>query len=184
MALALSIGVFGPKINEFEQLRNNNYYHVARVPMIPLYSLSFLKYLYVVVVFVLAIGVDCFTHPLETEAIREQLSAKSLAMAHFMDPDLRCVNVVGNLQSQLGSTSSEATTVAKSEESDMPHEEHEHTQPSKVGFVRTSEGGWTFALLVNEAWESVKPIVKVVVLEEAKEKKLGVFGDAYVDWKK
>ncbi|KAJ4390969.1 hypothetical protein N0V93_004568 [Gnomoniopsis smithogilvyi] len=184
MALAFSIGLFGPRLNDAEQLRDN-YVLVTRVPMIPLYCLLFLKFLYVVVVIILALGVYCFTHPAETEVIRELLSVKGLAMAHFSDPGRCRAEVVGQLQSQLGSFSSEATIVTESAMSSMPQQEHagEQTKMLKVGCVRTSEGRWTFALIAQEVWQSVKPIVNVVVMQEAKANKLGVFGDAYVAWK-
>lgn len=165
------MGVFGPKMNDVEQLRDNDVV-VTRVPMIPLYTLLFFKLVYVVAVILLAIGVFCFTHPAETESIREQLSVQGLAMAHFTQPGLRRANVVGQFQSQLASTDSKVTIVTESKERNTLEAEQE--KEAKVGFVPTPEGTWTFALLVNEAWQSVKPIAKVIIMQEAKDKKLGI----------
>lgn len=183
MALAFSAGVFGPKINDVEQMRNNNVV-VTRVPMIPLYALLILKLLYVLVVLSLAVGAYFFTHPAETEAIRDQLSVKGLAMSYFKHPDIRRANVMGQFQSQLGSFSSDTTVTEEAKAWDTAREIQEQGQGTKVGLVPTPEGKWTFALIVDETWHNLKPIVKVLVMQKAKEKKLGVFGDAYVVWKK
>jgi hypothetical protein len=99
-ALAMSVGVFAPRVNEIEQVRNSTI-SVARVPLIPLYLLLGFKFLYVVTVIVLAIGAYCFTHPAETEIVKAQLSVKGLAAAHFDQPDLLRENVVKEVQSRL-----------------------------------------------------------------------------------
>lgn len=183
MALAFSAGVFEPKLNDVEQIRNNNV-AVTRVPMIPLYTLLVLKLLYVLVVVALAIGAYFFTHPAETEAIRDQLSVKGLAMSYFKHPGMRRANVMGQFQSQFGSFSSDSTVTEEARAWDTAREVQEQGQGTKVGLVPTPEGKWTFALVVDETWHNVKPIVQVLVMQKAKEKKLGVFGDAYVAWKK
>lgn len=183
MALAFSAGVFGPKINDVEQIRNNNV-AVTRVPMIPLYTLLVLKLLYVLVVVALAIGAYLFTHPAETEAIRDQLSVKGLAMSYFKHPDMRRANVMGQFKSQFGSINSDKTVKDEANAWDAAREVQEQGYRTKVGLVPSTDGKWTFALLVDETWHNVKPVVKVVVMQKAKEKKLGVFGDAYVAWKK
>ncbi|KAF3764421.1 hypothetical protein M406DRAFT_71036 [Cryphonectria parasitica EP155] len=61
-ALSTSLGVFVPQTNILEQGRNNAV-SVTRVPLVPLYLLLCLDWLYVVVVLCLVIGVSCFTHP-------------------------------------------------------------------------------------------------------------------------
>lgn len=185
MALAFSAGIFGPKINDVEQIRNNNV-AVTRVPMIPLYTLLVLKLLYVLVVVALAIGAYLFTHPAETEVIRDQLSVKGLAMSYFKHPDVRRANVMGKFKSQFGSISSDTTVTDEAKAWDVARElqVQEQGQGTKVGLVPTPDGKWTFALFVDETWHNVKPVVKVLVMQKAKEKKLGVFGDAYVAWKK
>ncbi|KAL6244665.1 hypothetical protein RBB50_008193 [Rhinocladiella similis] len=99
-ALELSVGVFAPLVNDLEQIRNSTV-QVARIPLIPLYLLLGFKFIYVVVVVVLAIGAYCFTHPAETEIVKAQLSVKGLAAAHFDQPDLMRQDVVKQVQSRL-----------------------------------------------------------------------------------
>lgn len=211
-ALSLSIGVFEPLVNNLEQLRDDAV-NVARVPMIPLYLLLSLKLLYVVVVITLAIGVYCFTHPAETEVVKAQLSVHGLAAAHFNEPDLVRSNVVKEVQSRLdrsggsGSDSSRRNSEKGSSDGASSNEASEPTQGQvgraatapvtsremdaaedqehkpKVGLIATKEGAWTFAVLANGAWQSVKPIVKEVVLQEAQAGQLGTAGNVYAAWK-
>lgn len=205
-ALALSIGVFEPLANDLEQLRDNAV-NVARVPMIPLYLLLSLKLLYVVVVIVLAVGVYCFTHPAETEVVKAQLSVHGLAAAHFNEPDLVRSNVVKELETRLGQAQgggddgnssrresdgssaaadpkrqvNRATTTPVTSREQGAAEDQEHK--TKVGLIPTSEGTWTFAVLANGAWQSIKPIVQEVVLQEAQAGQLGTAGNVYAAWK-
>lgn len=208
-ALSLSIGVFEPLVNDLEQLRDNAI-NVARVPLVPLYLLLSLKLLYVVVVIVLAVGVYCFTHPAETEVVKAQLSMHGLAAAHFNEPDLVRSNVVKEVQSRLGQAGSPDGGDDSRRESDSPSsdgasstdpkqqvnrattapvtsreqdaaEGQEHK--TKVGLIPTKEGAWTFAVLANGAWQSIKPIVKEVVLQEAQAGQLGTAGNVYAAWK-
>lgn len=199
-ALAMSIGVFVPLVNELEQVRNNNV-NVTRVPMVPLYLLLGLKFIYVIVVIFLAIGVYCFTHPAETEVVKAQLSVKGLVAAHFDQPDLLRGNVVKEVQSRLEETSTGATGDGRSDPSASirPVEEVEtgtsgssslskstpatDRHETRVGIVPTPEGAWKFALVINGAWQSVKPIVKDIVLVEAKQGNLGAVGEDYAAWK-
>ncbi|KAJ9498712.1 hypothetical protein LTR96_000191 [Exophiala xenobiotica] len=99
-ALELSVGVFTARVNDLEQLRNSSV-SVARIPLVPLYLLLGFKFVYVVVVIILAIGAYCFTHPAETEIVKAQLSVKGLAAAHFDQPDLIRQDVVKQVQSRL-----------------------------------------------------------------------------------
>lgn len=199
MAMATPIGVFVPMANDLEQVRNNTV-NVTRVPMIPLYLLLGLKFLYVIVVIILAIGVYCFTHPAETEVVKAQLSVKGLVAAHFDQPDLIRSNVVKEVQSRLDQTSLGATGGADAAASSAPNGPAEGVKTAagptssseqvqgdggvkKVGLVPTPEGTWKFALVVNGAWESVKPIVKDIVLVDAQAGKFGEVGKDYAAWK-
>lgn len=223
-ALTLSVGVFAPRRNDLEQLRDNAV-AVARVPLVPLYLLLGLKLLYVVVVVVLAVGVYCFTHPAETELVKAQLSVHGLAAAHFNEPDLVRSNVVKEVQSRLdtaaaknggsnaggektsssdrsSSTSSAVvvTEVDPKQQGSLPRAatapvtsqeqeaaaaaaEGDASDTPKVGLLPTREGTWTFAVLANGAWQSVKPIVQDVVLSQAQAGNLGTAGDVYAAWK-
>lgn len=201
-ALSLSIGVFVPSVNELEQGRNNTV-TVTRVPLVPLYILLGLKLLYVVVVIILAIGAYCFTHPAETEVVREQLSIKGLVAAHLETPSTirdRVMTRVHNQVSQakgerpfpggagvgvavgaaaVGTAAVGATTGELAVEGQSKAEEdHE----PKVGLLPAEDGSWKFALLMNGAWQSVKPIVKDFVLQESQTGKFGAMGDAYAAW--
>ncbi|KAF3763160.1 hypothetical protein M406DRAFT_73790 [Cryphonectria parasitica EP155] len=192
-ALSTSLGVFVPQVNMLEQARNNTV-TVARVPLIPLYLLLGFKWLYVVVVLCMAIGVYCFTHPAETEVVKAQLSVKGLVTAHFNQPDLLRNNVVQEVQSRLdrakGGDASDGSpetekTVAKEVVAEVasPEQGQPPAHKPKIGLVPTREGTWKFALLVNGAWQSVKPIVQDLVLQEAKAGQLGTVGNEYAAWK-
>lgn len=209
-ALAMSVGVFAPAINELEQLRNSTV-NVARVPTVPLYLLLGLKLLYVVTVVVLAIGAYCFTHPAETEVVKAQLSVKGLAAAHFDRPDLLRESVVKEVQSRLdqagGGDSGSAgngggndgggpsnpkqplhraatdPTGSHTQQRAQGEGETEEEHAPKVGLMPTRAGTWQFVLLANGAWQSVKPLVQSLVLSEAKAGELGAVGDVYAAWK-
>ncbi|PSR88499.1 hypothetical protein BD289DRAFT_482101 [Coniella lustricola] len=186
-ALSTSLGAFEPRLNSLEQVRNNTV-SVARVPIAPLYLLLGLKWLYVVVVICMAIGVYCFTHPAETEVVKAQLSVKGLVTAHFDQPDMIHKKVLHEVETRLGQareldatgeTVLKPSATAAAEEVPSPELEHK----PKVGLVPTREGTWKFALLVNGAWQSVKPIVKDTVLQQANAGKLGSLGNDYAAWK-
>ncbi|KAI1628977.1 hypothetical protein EDD37DRAFT_30846 [Exophiala viscosa] len=192
-ALQLSVGAFQPYVNDIEQVRNSSI-SVARIPLVPLYLLLGFKFIYVLVVIILAIGAYCFTHPAETEVVKAQLSVQGLAAAHFDQPDLVRKNVVQEVQSRLdpakngGSPTSE-TPVQPLERAATapalgggPAGEATEELP-KVGLMPTRAGTWKFVLLADGAWQSVKPIVQTLALNEAKAGKLGDIGDAYAAWK-
>lgn len=193
-ALALSSGVFVPLVNDLEQ-RRERIAGIARVPLIPLYLLLGFKFLYIFVIIVMAIGVYCFTHPAETEVVKAQLSVQGLVAAHFDDSNLIRSNVVKEMQSRLdqargdtfSSSSSPTCASPPARARTMPatekeREEAEDKKP-RIGLIPTAEGAWTFALLVNGAWKSVKPIVKDIALSEARGGQFGTAGDAYAAWK-
>ncbi|KIV79255.1 hypothetical protein PV11_06824 [Exophiala sideris] len=193
-ALQLSVGVFQPLVNDIEQIRNSTI-SVARIPMVPLYLLLGFKFIYVIVVILLAIGAYCFTHPAETEVVKAQLSVQGLAAAHFDQPDLVRKNVVQEVQSRLelakngGSPTSDTPAGqplkrAATEPAMGSAPAGEATEePAKVGLMPTCAGTWKFVLLADGAWQSVKPIVQTLVLNEAKDGKFGAIGDAYAAWK-
>ncbi|KAK4943190.1 hypothetical protein LTR10_017214 [Elasticomyces elasticus] len=193
-ALQLSVGVFQPLTNDIEQIRNSTI-TVARIPLVPLYLLLGFKFIYVIVVILLAIGAYCFTHPAETEVVKAQLSVQGLAAAHFDQPDLVRKNVVQEVQSRLelakngGSSTSETPAGqplkrAATEPAMGSAPAGEATEePAKVGLMPTRAGTWKFVLLADGAWQSVKPIVQTLVLNEAKDGKFGAVGDAYAAWK-
>lgn len=194
-ALTTSVGTFVPQINRLEQARNNTV-TLTRVPIVPLYLLLGLKWLYVVVVICLAIGVYCFTHPAETEVVKAQLSIKGLVNAHFDHPDLLQKGAVQQVQSRLdmlksGEGGSDNKAVGDVVEKELDAAEVASSEPGqelthkpKVGLVPTAEGTWKFALLVNEAWLCVKPIVQDVVLQDAQAGQFGSLGQDYAAWKK
>lgn len=203
-ALSLSIGVFVPSVNELEQGRNNTV-TVTRVPLVPLYMLLGLKFLYVVAVIVLAVGAYCFTHPAETEVVREQLSIKGLVAAHLEKPSSIHDEVMKQVHNQVSQVKGErpgqpsgaggagvdaaavaigsaAVGAATVELAVGGQRKAEEDREPKVGLLPAEDGSWKFALLMNGAWQSVKPIVKDLVLQESQRGKFGAVGDAYAAW--
>ncbi|EXJ81833.1 hypothetical protein A1O1_07898 [Capronia coronata CBS 617.96] len=204
--LAYAIGAMEPKLNLLEQGRNSTL-HVARVPIVPLYLLLATKAVFVVVVLVLAVGAYCFSHPSETEAVRSALSAKGLAAAHFQSPDLMQSNVVKEVQSRL-----EAVRGAEPpQQPPTPHEKHEAAQQdldddmssrpklqhaatapvqgnlpareARVGLLPAADGSWQFVMVANGVWNSIKPIVKSIVVSDAAAGGLGDVGKVITAWK-
>ncbi|KIW50243.1 hypothetical protein PV05_11850 [Exophiala xenobiotica] len=130
-ALGLSVGVFTPRVNDLEQLRNSSV-SVARIPLVPLYLLLGFKFLYVVVVVILAIGAYCFTHPAETEIVKAQLSVKGLAAAHFDQPDLIRQDVVKQVQSRLEQAKNGGSSAAASPTTEQREQEQEQAGSAPI----------------------------------------------------
>jgi hypothetical protein len=195
--LAFSVSAFAPVQNELEQQRIAGL-SLARIPLVPLYLLLATKALYVIAVIVLAIGAYCFTHPAETEVVKAQLSVKGLAAAHFNQPSLLQQNVVKQLQDRLNAEKGGATMTVEEREAaqqaDMdkrPVLRHADTAPelgtapphdAKVGLLPTAQGGWEFVLLANGVWNSIKPIVKSLVIQDAAGGGLGEAGQVIKAW--
>ncbi len=164
---------------------------------------------------ILAIGVWCFSHPHETEAVREALSAKGLAAAHFQSPGAVQASVVKEVQSRLqsvrdgGGDAKGPEVVEKpglegeSGEYDAdadgpqtrPELRHAATAPvhgtagpaaqqeAKVGLLPAADGTWQFVMVANGVWQSIKPIVKSVVVADAAGGGLGEVGKVITAWK-
>lgn len=194
--LAFFLTATEPIRNEFEQDRIAGL-KLARIPLVPLYLLLATKAIYVIAVIVLAIGAYCFTHPAETEVVKAQLSVKGLAAAHFNSPSLLQENVVKQIQSRLDDAQHETGKEKKGEHDDIPFEKgglkHAATAPvmgashpapahTKVGMLPTKEGGWEFVLLANGVWNSIKPIVKNLVIEDAQAGGMGEAGRLINAW--
>ncbi|ETN36248.1 uncharacterized protein HMPREF1541_08525 [Cyphellophora europaea CBS 101466] len=195
--LALATAVMAPETNELEQIREPLKI-VARIPLAPLYLLLATKALYVFGVVILAIGAYCFTHPAETEVVKAQLSVKGLTAAHFNQPGMVQQNVVRQLQDRIdaaqgkGSSGGNGTSSAAEKEPATTTLRHAATEPvqgsprptdnARVGLMPTAEGGWEFVVLANGVWNSIKPIVKTFVLQEAAQGELGGVGKAINAW--
>ncbi|KAH9837483.1 hypothetical protein Tdes44962_MAKER01839 [Teratosphaeria destructans] len=166
-ALSLSIGVMSWTETIIEQRRETK--RVTRVPIIPLYLYLALKALYVLTVIALAIGAYCFTHPAETEVVKQQLSPKGLADAHFNAP------VVQEIQQriQIGKdlkTGQPVTPPAADQEIDSVAGEVTSVNATpaaldsrverRVGLVTRADGAWQFAVKANNAWHTIQPYVK------------------------
>ncbi|KAI1618855.1 hypothetical protein EDD36DRAFT_480844 [Exophiala viscosa] len=193
--LAYSVGVLDPALNLLEQGRNSTL-RVARVPIVPLYLLLATKAIFVIVVLVLAIGVYCFSHPSETEAVRAALSAKGLAEAHFQSPGVMQANVVKEVQSRLAPDDGPAPHDSVVKESDdltsQPRLRHAATAPvqgtapvqeAKVGLLPTLDGKWQSVMVANGVWNSIKPIVQNIVVSDASAGGLGDVGQVINAWK-
>jgi hypothetical protein len=203
--LAYGVGALEPALNVLEQGRNSTV-RVARVPMVPLYLLLATKFVFVVVVLVLAVGVYCFSHPHETEAVRAALSAKGLAAAHFQSPGAVQANVVREVQSRLESVRGEAngngaavekpplegTGKGEADGESRPKLRHANTAPvqgsapapePKVGLLPAADGTWQFVMVANGVWQSIKPIVKQIVVSDAAGGGLGDVGKVISAWK-
>jgi hypothetical protein len=189
-ALAMSIGAWTPKLNEFEQIRNATV-AVSRIPIIPLYFLLGFKLIYVLAVVILAIGCYAFTHPAETEVVKAQLSTKGLAAAHFEEPGLLQGNVVQSVQDRLAlkraNTSPNAGPTNENGEANgekgLKRAKTMPTEQKKVGLVLDKDGAWQFATVVNGVWNSVKPIAETILVNEARAGGMGGFGDVVRAWK-
>lgn len=184
-ALSLSFGVFAPSVNALEQGRNGSV-TVTRVPLVPLYILLGLKFLYVVVVVILAVGAYCFTHPAETELVREQLSIRGLVAAHLEKPSMMQENATRQVQKQVGGVSmvgAAAVGTAAAGAGAVTAVAVEDMAEPKVGLLPSEDGSWSFALLLNGAWQNVKPIVRDMVLQESQAGTFGTAGNAYAAWK-
>ena len=187
--LALSAFAMQPVRNNLEQNRIAGL-SVARVPLIPLYLLLTTKAIYVIAVIALAIGAYCFTHPAETEVVKAQLSVKGLAAAHFNSPGLLQQNVVKQIEDRLDSANN-GTDKSNAKQDDLPSEKKGLQRAAtvavlgtaagagavaaaappadaKVGLLPTADGGWEFVLLANGVWNSIKPIVKSLVIQDAR----------------
>ncbi|KAJ9603743.1 hypothetical protein H2200_011929 [Cladophialophora chaetospira] len=196
--LALSAFAMDPVPNDLEQDRIAGL-SLARIPLVPLYLLIATKAIYVIAVIVLAIGAYCFTHPAETEVVKAQLSVKGLAAAHFNQPGLLQQNVVKQIQDRLDAANSNDKEKSESEpkEEDISFESkglrHAATAPvqgsavpppanAKVGMLPTADGGWEFVLLANGVWNSIKPIVKNLVIQDANTGGMGDVGQVIKAW--
>ena len=175
----MAAGVMAPAPNIIEQHRNSTI-NVARIPLVPLYLLLGLKAIYVLAVIVLAIGAYCFTHPAETDVVKEQLSVKGLVAAHFDQPSLLQANVVNEVRSRL--EEAKGPDKEKSSEPSSPTEQPPE-ESRKIGIVADAEGTWRYVTLVNGVWKSIQPLVQAVVLPDAKTGDLGEAGDIYAAWK-
>ncbi|KAK3678468.1 hypothetical protein LTR78_001765 [Recurvomyces mirabilis] len=171
---------------------------VARVPMLPLYLLLTLKALYVVAVILLAMGAYCFTHPAETELIKEQLSANGLAAAHFDDPGILQKNASSTLEEVLLPTptipdekTGGATRGSSGKEGEEPVPGVTKTvtgldemTEKRVGLVARADGAWRFAVIANGMWNGIKPIAVDLIGIEAKNGNLAQAGDLITAWRK
>jgi hypothetical protein len=139
--LALAIGVISNRTNLLEQSRTS--LSLTRVPKVPLYILLVLKFLYVLGVVLLAVVAICFTHPSETQEVKARLSIKGLAAAYF-EPDAQKNQAVSSLEEMFSEHN--------------PKSEKE----TKVGIVKTEQGGWKYVTVGMGALEGVSELVKAV----------------------
>lgn len=192
-AMALAVGAFAPLQNALEQQRTLAVV-VTRVPLGPLFLLIGLKLLYVIAVIALAIGAYAFTHPSETEIVKEQLSTKGLAAAHFDQPQLLQSNAVKATQEQINRQISKRSDAdpGSSYVADEPKPgiSRAKTLPrdldggkARVGLAPDPEGTWKFVMLANGVWHSIEPIVKTFAVNEAKAGNLGDASGIIAGWK-
>ena len=192
--IAFSVAAMEPKLNILEQVREPSKI-VARIPFVPFYLLLATKALYVLAVIILAIGAYCFTHPAETEVVKAQLSIKGLTAAHFNQPSMMQENVVRDLQDRLDAAhgkAQEAKVDISEEEPRSTSLRHAATEPvhgvvkpidnARVGLLPTVDGSWEFVLLANGVWNSLKPMVKTFILQEASSGGLGEAGKVINAW--
>lgn len=196
LLLAYSVGALETQV-VLKQQDRFTIADIARVPMIPLYLLLATKGLYVLAVIVLAIAAYAFTHPAETEIVKDQLSVKGLTSAHFDRPDVMQDYAVQQIKSHMSSADpdmpqSSSPKEEKTNEPVKPGLRHAATAPvqgtapkkeAKVGLMPAVDGTWQFVVKANGVWNSVKPIVESIVVEEAKAGGLGGAGDVIAAWK-
>ncbi|KAK5048531.1 hypothetical protein LTR84_005621 [Exophiala bonariae] len=191
-AMALSIGAFTPLQTVLEQQRTQAVI-VTRVPLGPLFLLIALKLVYVVAVIGLAIGAYAFTHPSETEVVKEQLSTKGLAAAHFDQPQLLQSNAVKATQEHFDrhiNKRSDRDPGSSTADEPKPGISRAKTLPrdldggkARVGLAPDPEGTWKFIMLANGVWHSIEPIVKTFAVNEAKAGNLGGASGIIAGWK-
>lgn len=137
-ALALAIGAISNRTNLLEQSRTS--LSLTRVPKVPLYILLVLKFLYVLGVVLLAVVAICFTHPSETQEVKARLSIKGLAAAYFAQKN----QAVSSLEEMFSEHN--------------PKSEKE----TKVGIVKTGQGGRKYVTVGMGALGGVSELVKAV----------------------
>lgn len=167
--------------------------NIARVPLVPLYLLLATKAIYVLAVIILAIAAYAFTHPAETELVKDQLSVRGLTAAHFERPDAMQEFVVQQLQAHLDAQNGGNLAQVISSPDDIkpsrtvseraatgPADSAAKPPEAKVGLMPTADGTWQFVLKADGVWNRVKPlvtpIIKQVVMQESQAGQLGTAG--------
>lgn len=189
LLLAYVVPALEPELVQVQQNRTV-VPNVARVPLVPLYLLLATKAIYVIAVIVLAIAAYAFTHPAETEIVKDQLTIKALTSAHFDRPDVMQKYAVDQLQ-YIDPT--KAASSADNDGASKPLLQHAATAPPdtpansvkpeepKIGLIPAVDGTWQWVVKADGVWNTVKPfvktVVKTVVLSEAQAGSLGDAGN-------
>jgi hypothetical protein len=161
--VAITAGAMETVPNLLEQSRNDAL-GVTRVPIVPLYFLLGLKFLYAFAAIVLALAAIRYTNPAETQSVKERLSVKGLATAYFADGPSQQATAVKNV-TELFEEKKEGTEAEK-----------------KVGMVQAETGGWRFVEVVaGKIWKDVGPYAQKEVLADANKGMFGKDGEYAAD---
>ncbi|KIV86738.1 hypothetical protein PV11_02333 [Exophiala sideris] len=168
-AVAMMSATFNQSSTILEQTRNNNY-GATRVPIVPLFVLLGIKFLYCMAVFGLAVAAYQFTNPSESQSVKERLSVKGLAATAFAEANTHQQVAVQNVEQLF----------------QQPRAQDAEAAPPpdvKVGMVMTELGGWAFVkMAAGKVFETVSPIVQANVMAVAKGGQFGSDGQNAADW--
>lgn len=169
-AVVMMAATFNKSAAILEQTRDNSY-GATRVPIVPLYVLLGLKFLYCLAVLGLAIAAYQFTNPSESQSVKERLTVKGLAATCFCDANTHQQVAVQNVE-QLFQSPKEA-----------PDAEAATPPELKVGMVMTELGGWQFVkMAAGKVFNVVSPIVQADAMAVAKGGQFGADGVTAADW--
>ncbi|KAI1615156.1 hypothetical protein EDD37DRAFT_649843 [Exophiala viscosa] len=158
-----------PSLSILEQTRNNTY-GATRVPIVPLFVLLGIKFLYCMAVFGLAIAAYQFTNPSESQSVKERLSVKGLAATCFAEANTHQQVAVQNVEQLFQQPKAQDAEAAP-------------TPEVKVGMVMTELGGWAFVkLAAGKVLQTVAPIVQADVMAVAKGGQFGSDGQSAAGW--
>lgn len=144
------------------------------MPIVPLFVLLGLKFLYCFVVLCLAVAASHYANPTETQSVKERLTVKGLAATYFCDSPSHQQVAVKDVE-QLFQPSNKAPPTDDAEAA-VPAE-------SKIGMVQTDMGGWQFVeMAASKVYDTVSPIVEKQLMSDASVGTFGADGMEAANW--
>jgi hypothetical protein len=171
-AIDLMAGTLDPVPTDWEQTRNNNF-GATRVPIVPLFVLLGFKLLYCLAVLCLAVAAYHYTNPVETQSVKERLTAKGLAATYFCDSPSHQQIAVKDVEQLFQPATAKAV---RDPEAVAPAE-------PKIAMVQTEMGGWQFVkLAATKVYDTVSPIVEKQLMGDASAGDFGSNGTDAANW--
>lgn len=181
-AVDLLAGTLDAVPTVLEQTRDNAF-GATRVPVVPLFALLGLKFLYCLAVFGLAVAAYHLTNPAETQSVKERLTAKGLAATYFCDSPSHQQIAVKNVEQLFhaggaGAGAGAGGGAAGDVEAGAPA-----PPEPKVAMVQTDMGGWQFVkLAAAKVYDTVSPIVEKQLMGDATAGQFGTDGTDAANW--